>query len=657
MPAVVHHALLGLSIAFLVGAAIRTASLAAPAGPDRLVAAVVLAAAAAVAQALVFGLAGLGASPIALSLAAAGTWLVARRFLPRPSPSVSDELTHWWLGLGSGARAGVGAMLGTAAAWAAWTLSYPVVGENAVVYHLPEIVGWLHNGRPGSIQLVMHEFPVGNYPLTHEVLTAWAMGISRSFVPAALAPLASVGLLLFSGWAGLRSLQVSTGPASLALAAVCGVPIIVIAMSAAAGTEIPAVAWLVCAAALCASSARRPGLLAPAVVAVGLGVGTKTTVAPLAAVVLSVALVHRRDALRSVSVALGLAVAAAAVVGGTWYVRNLVTHGSPFWPFVAAPWGDPRPALLEAASASFLDHPRATVSGREDHYLRGLAGGLILLVGAFLAALLDRGRAVLGAAVATGLASLAWANAPFTGIDDPDFSLATDRYLLPAIVAATGTVALAARTGARARKLAIGVLVVAIAWNVYQALDLGEPFLPPVTWLVVGVVIGALVAVAQSLLGRGLDLSGVRAGLAAAIVGAALVFGATGYVERHGRTVEVFDSSLVRWFSSQPEFVEGRRPVALAPAVTGLLAGDRLRHPVNLIRHDETCRDVQARAGAGWVVVPTAPDPLPGFIKRYAPDTVRALDATRCLRVERPVFDDGTARVYRLGQPPLGVTR
>ena len=82
MSAALHHALLGVSLAALWGAGVRVASLAAPGGLERAVAAVVLAAAVAVVEALALGLVGLGSDPLALGAAACLTWLAARSAAP-----------------------------------------------------------------------------------------------------------------------------------------------------------------------------------------------------------------------------------------------------------------------------------------------------------------------------------------------------------------------------------------------------------------------------------------------------------------------------------------------------------------------------------------------------------------------------------------------
>src|SRR4051794_23507853 len=96
MAPVLHHALLGVSVAALVAAAVRAASPLAPAGLARVLVAAVFASAAAVAEAILLGLLALGGSPIALALAALVTWLVARASLPRPPTPLTAELVAWW---------------------------------------------------------------------------------------------------------------------------------------------------------------------------------------------------------------------------------------------------------------------------------------------------------------------------------------------------------------------------------------------------------------------------------------------------------------------------------------------------------------------------------------------------------------------------------
>jgi hypothetical protein len=78
-----------------------------------------------------------------------------------------------------------------------------------VVYHLPEAVSWVHNGRPGSVVSVLAPLPVGNYALTHEVLLAWGTAIGHSFAWATLVTAAVPALVGVSAWTGLRAVGVA----------------------------------------------------------------------------------------------------------------------------------------------------------------------------------------------------------------------------------------------------------------------------------------------------------------------------------------------------------------------------------------------------------------------------------------------------------------
>ena len=99
-------------------------------------------------------------------------------------------------------------------------------------------------------------------------------------------------------------------------------------------------------------------MLAPALVAFFLAIGTKTTVAPLGLIVLAAALWALRHELRPVLAPLAGALALGLLAGGVWYLRNLFDHGSPLWPFVTVPWGDPAPKVIDAVSTSLLSRPK-----------------------------------------------------------------------------------------------------------------------------------------------------------------------------------------------------------------------------------------------------------------------------------------------------------
>src|SRR5204863_431687 len=88
----------------------------------------------------------------------------------------------------------------------------------------------------------------------------------------------------------------------------------------------------------------------------------------------------------SLAWAVGLALAA----GGVWYLRNLIAHGSPGWPFVSTWWGDPVPPLFDRVNFSLLDRPGATLEGQWATYRVALSGGIVLVAGGLLAPLWAR---------------------------------------------------------------------------------------------------------------------------------------------------------------------------------------------------------------------------------------------------------------------------
>ncbi|MEA2613751.1 MAG: hypothetical protein QOI52_1710, partial [Chloroflexota bacterium] len=554
------HALLGLSVAALAGAGLRAASPLAAAGLTRALVAATLASAAAVAEALALGLFALGGSTLALSAAALLTWAAARALLPEPRLRISVELVAWWRGLGALQKAGLGALLGAGAAWTAWQLRYPALGFDTVVYHLPEIVLWIQHGTPGSIETLIPDQPVGNYPLTAEVTLAWAMGIARSFVPLTLLPWAWLVLIAGAGWAGLRALAVGPPERGLAIAALCTSPWLLAWQSNGTITDPAALAWLVTCAALCALSRAHAPLLAPALLAGALSIGSKTTTLPWVLLVLAIAFWPARARLRSLARPLALALAASLAVGGVWYLRDLVTHGSPFWPIVAAPWGDPIPKSIAIVDTSFLDRLGPTIDRIGQDYLDRFGGGIVLLAGGMLAVAAAgfRDRRVRWASLFVALGFLLWARAPVTGVpaetrlDGVIFS--TTRYLLPVLAGAAVALALAASGRGAGALLARVVLAAVVVVNLVQTFDLGFPLAPSAVTPLVGAAAGALVALALGVaagahlhprrLRLAPSLRPAAGALVAAAVACLLAIPAAGYLAHHGETNPIFTAAV-----------------------------------------------------------------------------------------------------------------
>jgi hypothetical protein len=636
---VLHHALVGASVVALAFAGLRTAALLADSGLPRLLAAAAFATAAAVAEALVLGLFGLGGSTVALTLAALATAALAYVLMPAPALPLGQEVSAWWRGRTLTERVLIGGLGGAGIAWAVWQLRHPAIGFDAIHYHLPEMVIFVQGGHPGSIHDVLPGLPVGNYPLTTEVTIGWAMAIARSFVPLILWPWITLTLTATAAWAGLRALDVPRLPAGLAAAALCSNPWLLGWQSNGSVTDPPALAWLVVCAALVAMSRRNPGLLVPAVVAAGLAIGGKTTVLPLLVLVLAIGLWAgwraRRLPLRPIAVAAVLATG----IGGFWYLRNLVTHGSPFWPLVAAPWGDPLPHSVQLVKTSFLDEPRATIDALHHAYLDRFGGALLVLAGALLAALAVRHRRVVLAGLATLGGLLLWARAPVTGVGHGgavplETIFSATRYALPVVAAGCLALALAA-TDARQRVLrAVAVLVLgaAVAVNLVQTFRLHFPVAPSAVTPLAGALAGA--ALATLLRPPRLAIPARAVPVLVAASAALFAIPASGFVQRHGDTRPPLVAPVVQRLAADPKFRDGTNPVATTPSYIGPLAGDRLRHRLEAIPRREPCAAVARRAERQWLVIYGGP--LGGI----PPSAFRS-----CL--PPPLLDLGTLTVYR----------
>ncbi len=628
-------------LALGAGAA-RVASLAAPRGLERALATAVLGATAAILEALALGLAGLGSDPLALAGAALLTWAAARRWVPAPAHAgLVAELVDFVARAATPVRAGLGALAGLLLALVAFDLQHPLVGLDGMAYHLAEVVAWIHSGHPGAIVASIPGVPTGSYPLTNEVLLSWAMGLARSFAPVALWSGAALGLLLAGGWLGLRRLGVPGALAGLALAAVVAGPDFTAELNTPMNDGVT-LAWLVVAAGLTAAAVPdRPRLYAVAALAGALSIGTKTTGGPLVVIVLAIGAARMRAWSRPALLLAGLA---GILAGGAWYMRNLIQHGSPFWPLLPGPFGDPVPASLVPADVRFIARPLATLHGRLDDYARLLAGNVVLLAGGLGAVGLARTRRAAAASGLTALSLLLWADAPFTGLGrDPagDLSLAVTRYLLPGVACGAVALALVARRRGAGGRVAAGALAAATLWSLYQSAQLDFPTLPGPARLVAGGAVGAAVGAGVA---RALRRAPLRLALPVAVavlLAGGLAIAAPGYVTRNAATNTTFAAPLLRWFSAQAAFRDGGDPIATTAPRIGLLAGARLGHGVELIGPRESCAAIRARTRRGWVVVLD----FPTFLIKFFPTS----PAGACLAGARPRFVDGGFRVYRSG--------
>lgn len=644
MTSLLLHGLLGLALIALLSAALRVASMTGARGLDRVLATAPIAAAAAILWALGLGLVGLGTTPLALAAGAGATWLAARRLPAEVGPRPLEELRSWWTGLGTSARVALGALGGLALAYTAFLLRYPAIGDDGLNYHLPAIAGWVVDGAPGTQTDYFDDLPTGSYPITNEVLLSWSVGLSRGLVPITVWPVITLALLAAGIWRGLRLLEVGRGVSALAAAMLITSPIVVLQVPG-PNTDLPAAAWLAVCVALCAGARARPALLAPALLAAALAVGTKTTPAAPALCALIVAGIAVRPSLRGLAWPLALAAVVGTIVGGTWFVRNLIEHGSPLWPLVASSFGDPLPFVLRQIDGRLIAD-LGSIPPRADGYARALGGAVVVLAAALLAPLARPRREVVLATSVAVLCVLVWASAPYTGYprgEEYDFSATNAvRYLLPSLAAAVLAVALVARRSGSVRLgAAIAVLVAAVAWNVERDIALGFPFLPSAVLLGAGALAGGVAGLAVRRLPSVPAAPVVAA--AAVVLSALLALPAAGYVDRHLR-VDAFAEGSARWIADRPGFAGGDRPVASVGTVNGALAGDHLRHPVRLLPAGESCPELRRRVRSEWLVLPQ-PRIVPGLVA--PPASVRRLASLhRCLTVLEPGYADEFFAVY-----------
>jgi hypothetical protein len=650
MREIVLHVLLALAILALAGAALRVSSRVSPGGLERAVTALVVGVALAVAEALALGLVALGTSPVALSLASAATW-VASRALPEPEIALGSELASWWSQRDRLEKAAAAAAAGAFVALTGWLLRYPSIGFDGTFYHYPDIAGWIVNGKPGSQLFLSYDIPYGNYPMTDEVAQAWAAGIARSWVPISLWNPFMLLALAGASYVTLRNLSVLPRAAVLATAAFVATPLVLRQLNE-PQTDLPALAWLACTAALATGAGRRPQLLVPALVAAGLGIGTKATVAPETIFALAYGAYIARLHLRANAGWLVLGIAGAVVVGGVWYLRNIAQHGSPLWPFVAAPWGDPSPHFLGLVDRTFIERPVDTLDGRLGSYSSLLGGGWIALVGALgvlivalvvpLRDLQLRRRLRVGGGLAL-LGTLIWSASWGTGLQtSPDlptpagWPISTIRYLLPAVGLGILAVALATRLPGRLGTGAVAVLVLILGWSLVADARLGSPYTPSILVLAAGAAAGLAVLGLAGVVTPRLPTIPAAAGVIAAAVTLAvlLVPAANGYIKR---TVDVVGSTapapgVLDWFVDQPGFDDGDWKIAVgARGVPGTLAGDHFTHELELVPANGPCRALRRVAARRHLMV-SSTHWWVGLIGR------NPYNAPRCMRGEKPKF-------------------
>ena len=446
------------------------------------------------------------------------------------------------------------------------------------------------------------------------MLLGWHMALADSLVPVTLVGCTVIGLTGLAAWTGLRRLEVPRAAAGAGAAALVAVPTVLTSLSNGWSTDPAALAWVAVCGALCAGALRRPGLLVPALAAAGLAAGTKTTALALTLTLIALTAWSQRGALRGLARPLAAVSLVALVVGATWYVRNLVDHGSPLWPYVTTSFGDPQPPVVALADTSFLDRPRATLDRLGDYYLETWGGAILLLAAALRRAAggAHAGRA--GRRRGHGVSLLLWAQAPLTGVALLGGPRRRYRRRHPLPAARPGSCGAGDRPGGAGGRLAPdrgdrrprsgggdrprrggrrgggAAALAAGARAGCRARGGRRAGLPPA--------------------GGGASLARTRrtarAGAGGAGPGGTLA--APGYLERHMATGRDFESPLLGRLAADPRYRDGSQPVATTFSEMGVLAGDGLDHRLDLIGPRESCAALRARRARGWVGRAAQPD-------------------------------------------------
>jgi hypothetical protein len=147
------------------------------------------------------------------------------------------------------------------------------------------------------------------------------------------------------------------------------------------------------------------------------------------------------------------------------------------------------------------------------------------------------------------------------------------------------------------------ILAGAAVVQAVQSFHLGAPYVPRVWPLLALAILGAglAAAVPRRLVGAAARLPALGAALGV-LLGLALVPTARGYVKREARA-DPLAGALTGWLVRQPRWAEGAEPVWITNGRIAALAGDELRHPLELLGEREPCESVDRLAPRRWVVI------------------------------------------------------
>lgn len=276
-------------------------------------------------------------SVMAFAVAFAAVVFVATRRAPR-EPFVGKLVVAAFLGLRQDRLLAIAVIPGVVALTLlmAWAAVRPAYGFDPLNYHLPLMASVFRTGSLDPVHFPPYFETFPYFTMNGDLFALWAM---LSTGDASLLPFANVvhfallGLVLY---AFAREFVQSRAPAAALVMSLLSVPAFFVLL-ADAYVEIQLWAFMFAAIRLIVVSGRNrgdPWLFVLAGIMCGAMIGTKLTGIPMAAVILATwyfctdPIGARASAWR-----VGVFLAITVVFGGYFYIRNLVTVGSPVYPF------------------------------------------------------------------------------------------------------------------------------------------------------------------------------------------------------------------------------------------------------------------------------------------------------------------------------------
>jgi len=263
---------------------------------------------------------------------------------------------------------------------------WPVMANDALTYHFPAAVRWLHTGRL-SLWETWFFNPANTYsPLAGSTFVAWWIAPVGHDALARNVQSPALLLIFFAGLRLMRAIGVRAGVAGvLALALLLARPFV--RQSIIEKDDLYLVAFFGCAAAGMARERLRDPLGMWRVgAALGLMLATKYTALMALPALLLMADTPKRAGWTWRRY--GVAVALVLVIAGPWYLRNLIAYHNPFYPIRVTLAGKTvLPGLFESARSTQLSRVGsiASILMSGDQSLP-MTPMVVLLIGAVMAA-------------------------------------------------------------------------------------------------------------------------------------------------------------------------------------------------------------------------------------------------------------------------------